>query len=424
MKFPYREMYRQMRIYPSYLWYLFGVFLSGLGDLSAKVALIWYLATSTPQPLVHLSILMMGMGAVFPAMLTVGGYWVDRYGYLIVARRAVIAQILLWTGFVALWMVFKMSRLTFGGDWVVGILVGDAALAPLLRPVDSALTQNVILSGHRESANALRGMQYELTYLLAPLLGGLLAAQHALLIALGFNILSFIVLEWVFFRMSTDCDSRTFQKTIKRVDVKSSLHEFAASVLSGARLLWGFKSLAGLVFLGFWWNMWILGPVEVLFPLLAHGLKGSAVSYGGFLMANSLGFLGGLLFWARKHVPRPWGWRYAGVLILDGVVYTTLGLVHSVGIAWFLVAAGGFITAPTDIWGSTLRQELIHSEYQGRVSALAGLVGFTGAPLGTVWVLLAINTFHWTIPLCFLIFGCILTAGALVISLLPVMRTA
>ncbi len=69
----------------------------------------------------------------------------------------------------------------------VTILIADAALSPLLRPIDSSLTQQMIASDHRQPANALHGMQYEITYLLGPLLGGLLATQHVILVALSFT---------------------------------------------------------------------------------------------------------------------------------------------------------------------------------------------------------------------------------------------
>ncbi len=100
-----------------------------------------------------------------------------------------------------------------------------------------------------------------------------------------------------------------------------------------------------------------------------------------------------------------------------------LGLVHHLWLTWLLIAVGGFSTAPTDIWGTTLRQELIAPDLQGRVSAIAGLVDFLGAPLGVTSVLFSVQTLHWPLSTCFIIFGLVLALGAAVMTQLRAMRT-
>lgn len=418
----YRVMYDQMRAYPLFLRYLFGTFLSGIGDLATIVALMWFLTTHAAHPAVYLSLVGIATGLIYPTMMTVAGYWVDRFGYARVARLAVLTRTALWASFVLLW-VFGAHNSMLALRLATGILVVDTAVSPFLRPVDSALTQQVVAADHRVPANALHGMQYEITYLVGPMLGGVLAARHVLMIALAFNLLSFVVLGWVFFTMPEGSRAVAPVSRSTKMPLSVQARGFIGALGAGVKTLWAFKGLGGMVFLGFWWNVWILGPVEVLFPLLAHEFHGSAVSYSSFLIANSLGFLGGLIFWARVRVPRPWGWRYAGVLMLDGVVYAIVGFSHWLWIAWLLIALGGFITAPTDIWGSTLRQELIAPEFQGRVSALAGFVGFLGAPLGSALVLLVLHTLRWPLSTCFLVFGGMLALGAATMTQLRVMRT-
>lgn len=419
----YRVMYYQMRSYPLFLRYLFGTFLSGIGDLATTVALMWFLTTHAAHPAVYLSLVGMAAGLIYPTTMNVAGYWVDRFGYVRVARLTVLTRTALWTGFVLLWVLVGAHSPTLALRLATGILIVDTAVSPFLRPVDSALTQQVVAVDHRAPANALHGMQYEITYLVGPLMGGVLAARHVLIVALVFNILSFVVLGWVFFTMPEGIRSVVAVNRPTKMPLSAKARGFIVALVAGVKTLWAFKGLGGIVLLGFWWNVWILGPVEVLFPLLAHEFHGSAVSYSSFLVANSLGFLGGLIFWARVRVPRPWGWRYAGVLMLDGVVYAIVGFSHSLWIAWFLIGLGGFITAPTAIWGSTLRQELIPSEFQGRVSALAGFIGFLGAPLGSVLVLLVLHGFRWPLSTCFLAFGGMLALGAAITTQLRVMRS-
>jgi hypothetical protein len=423
----YAGMYRQLRAYPLYLRYLAATFLSLVGDLATSVALLWFLATRAPDPALYLAIVSGVSGVAFPLMLIAAGYWVDSFGYVRVARCAVLARTAVWMLFVVLWVSHRLAAPMYP-VLAIAIILVDAFLAPLLRPVDSALTQQTVAPPDRVPANALHGIQYEAGYILGPLLGGVMTASHVLWAAFALNLVSFLFLAGIFVTWPSVISrhiqpARSFPCATP-LAIVVRVRRFVGALLDGARVLLHNRGLAGLVVLGWWWNLWILGPMEVIFPLLAHAYHGSAVSYGTFLVANSLGFLVGLAVWARHPGPRPWAWRYALVLAADGVLYVLVGLLHVLWIDWGLVGLGGFVTAPTDIWGNTLRQDLIPATHQGRVAAISGFLGFMGSPMGVGVTLLCLRGFHWPVTLCLAMFGLLLAAGAAVTAAAPAMRTA
>jgi MFS transporter, DHA3 family, macrolide efflux protein len=156
------------------------------------------------------------------------------------------------------------------------------------------------------------------------------------------------------------------------------------SCLSNLRIIFGSRTLLGLVALSFGFFL-LYGPVEVALPVhVASDLHGSADLLGWFWAANGAGaVLGSLIAPYLRH------WRLwptmIGIVACWGVVLLPLGLGAPIGLGLAAFAVGGVIFAPYNSIAMVVFQDAAPAgQLPGLLAARAGMM-IVAVPLGTVF---------------------------------------
>jgi MFS family permease len=155
-------------------------------------------------------------------------------------------------------------------------------------------------------------------------------------------------------------------------------------LVSGLRLIGGRKDLVSIVIMAFFTNF-IVGPANVIFPVLSEQVLGAGVTGYSVLMASfAVGmFLGSLLVGALgDHLNYRTG--IAGALAGIAVGMAGLGFASSLIPALALCVLAGLALPLANVTIATHLQRTVPREAQGRVFGSLNALGTLGAPLGLV----------------------------------------
>lgn len=281
-----------------YIYLLAVAFLSLSGDLIAAVATTWTLTTATSQPAFYLTASIVVTQAAFVVASPVMGYVVDKYGPLRSLIGATIARAV-----VIAFLAAAIGRIDEGmSPWVLIALLGlDYAITPISRTGEFVLIQVLVPEEDLNTANALQGIQYDLGFIVGPILGGLFADQLGVIIGWLVNIASFAaygLVVWWLIRQGKGTtignvpeESAEAKRDSAEREREESKEGFWASFKDGLRFLAKTPPLPLVIAVGFLWNVLLFGPLGVLNPLLATELLDSgAFGYGLLTAANAAGF--------------------------------------------------------------------------------------------------------------------------------------
>jgi MFS family permease len=381
--FTWLDRYRSAFQHKAYIYLLGVAFLSLTGDLMASVATIWVLTTQTDHSALYVTTTIILTQASFAIASPFMGHIIDKFGPLQALIGATLVRIIIIT------LLFICVTYLDNGlsPWfLVLLLTLDNAVAPIYRSGEFVMTQILVPEKDLNAANALQGIQFDLAFILGPILGGILADTIGLLAALIVNIFSFVlygsVILWL--KNRTSC---SFLKEVTVAEEKEESIGLFASLKQGIQFLKKKAPLPWLVAMGFFWNLLILGPTGVIFPILANDhLKTGALGYGLLMSANSAGFTMGLVIIGG--IKWKWPLAFSSVVSIGvlGLLYIFAGLTQHLIIVSAILFIGGLITAPTDVFSKRIRQKLVPVKFQGRITSVSSSLGFIGGPLGTLLI--------------------------------------
>jgi DHA3 family macrolide efflux protein-like MFS transporter len=352
--------------------FLSGQTVSLLGSSLVQYAILWYLTLETQSGVVLT--LATAFGFLPQAVMSVfGGVWADRHNrkFLLITADAVIAAttlvlaVMLWNGFDGLWLVYTTLAIRSLGAGVQTPAVG--ALLPQIVPADKLMRVNGINMS----------IQSAMT-LLAPALAAALFALMGLQAVLVVDVITAVIGISLVAVIPVARIVRSDVTSTYLADLRAGLsytrsHAVVRRVLVFFAIVFVLMAPAGyltplLVVRTFGDDVWRLTVNELAFGMgmLVGGILISA--WGGFrdrmrmLVVTSFAF--GIL---------SVGMGLSGdVLGLPGSFAVFLGfmLLTGVGVSWFSTTA------------TTLLQEQVEPEVQGRVFGLLGIVLAVAMPFG------------------------------------------
>lgn len=352
--------------------FLSGQTVSLLGSSLVQYSILWYLTLETQSGVVLT--LATAFGFLPQAVMSVfGGVWADRHNrkLLLITADAIIAAttlvlaIMLWNGFDGLWLIYTTLAIRSLGAGVQTPAVG--ALLPQIVPADKLMRVNGINMSIQSAMTLLAPA-------LAAALFALLGLQAVLLVdvitaVIGISLLAVIPVARVIRSDTTTSYSTDLRQGLSYV----RHHAVVLRVLVFFAIVFVLMAPPGyltplMVVRTFGEDVWRLTVNELAFGvgMLAGGALISA--WGGFhdrmrmLVATSFSF--GILSVCLG--------LSGDVLGLPGsfAAFLAFMLLIGVGVAFFSTTA------------TTLLQEQVDAEVQGRVFGLVGIVLAVAMPFG------------------------------------------
>lgn len=350
---------------PDYRMFWSGLLLSALGSEIGYLALIWFVKDQTQSALaVGLVISLRQIPGAIGSVL--GGPLLDRGSRRLLmatdnAGRALLTLtmcLLYFVGVLQLWQIYVVVA-------VSGLLasltnVGRGAITPALVGTGDLLP----------AANALNQVEWQVSSLAGPALGGMLLAFWSAPTILLVDVATLVIFAWSLWHLPKSVDL-----------LRRSTAGYRQSLLHGARLMVGSRPLLALTLLTFLFNA-AYGPLLVALPFyaderLGYGAPGLGWLWSAFAVGSLAGGLTASLFdrW-------PLGRGLSALVLLWGLLTAPLFWVHGLLPALVLMAVAGASYTPYSVLYLTARQRLAPVEAYGRVLGFTLVVTQLGAPLG------------------------------------------
>jgi MFS family permease len=370
-----------------------------LGSLVSFVG-DWVLFIALPVYVYDLTGSALATGGMFiaqtaPRLLlgSLAGVFVDRWD----RRRTMIAANLLSAAALLLLLLVRS-----GADlWLVYLAAFlQASIALFFQPAESALVPTLAGEEHLVHANALIALNWELTRLIAPPLGGLVMALFGLGSVIAIDSVSFLFSAAMIALIALPPAGRPQPAAEQPNNVAGAWRAVWRELIEGLQLVRGDRLV---------WSLFIItgvamvaeGIINVLgFPWLKQVLHGDALTRGWMASAQAVGgLLGGLLIGRMSKQLQP-----ANLIGLSGILLglaslalinvTALPIVPSLWLptALLLKLLQGVPIIGLFVSVDTLLQQSVADQYRGRIfgaygalSALATLAGQAAASLLGDW---------------------------------------
>jgi len=341
--------------------------LSMFGSMLVQYAIIWYVTLTTQSG----AILTISTVAGFLPQIVISlfaGVWADRYhrkfliigADILIAVSTLILAVFFFFGYQELWLIFLVSCIRSIGAGIQSPAVN--ALLPQIVPTDRLI-----------KVNSINGTLQPFIMIAAPILSG--------------AMLSFSRLEAIFF---VDVITAILAVSLLLI-LKVPPHQKAAAEqkpgyfddLKAGLAYIGQNRTIKTLFIFFAFVFFLVAPVAFLTPLLV------ARSFGGEvwrLTANEVTFFGGSIIGGV--IMTAWGgfnnrFRTIGFsCILWAILFTGLGLSRNFILYLVFMFLAGI---PMPFWSAsvtTLLQEIVNPDMQGRVFSVQQLIMSTIMPVG------------------------------------------
>lgn len=341
-----------------------------LGSMLVQYAIIWHLTLETQSGAV---LTISTIAGFLPQILLLpfAGVWADRYprklliigADMLTAVSTLVLAIFFLMGYRELWLIYLLSAIRSVGGGIQSPAVG--ALLPQIVPMDRLM-----------KVNSINGTLQPFIMIIAPVVAGALLASSTI--------------ESIFF---IDVVTAAIAVALLLV-LKVPPHQKAAEVQqtgylddlkAGVRYVWQ-HALIKRLFLFLAISFFLVAPVAFLSPLLVARSFGEEVWR---LTANEITFFGGSILggvimtaWGGfKNRVRTIGFAF----ILWGVLFAGLGVARDFIFYLVLMTLSGLPMPFMNASITTLLQETVDPDVQGRVFSVQGIIMSTVMPLGMLF---------------------------------------
>ncbi len=343
--------------------YLFGAFLSEIGNQMQVVAVAWQVYAITRNPA---SLGLIGLANFIPIILfsLIGGLVadkVDRKKLLIVSQ---IAQLIL----AVILLTLTLSHLI--NPWMIYLILVLVAISQSFSiPVRQSVIPHLIPKEYFMNAISLNVLQFQGATMIGPAIAGFLIAGVGVSAVYFFNAISFIFMIGAVFSIKVP---------LQRHDADEV--EFSwASIMDGVRFVLKTPILYTTMILDFCATFF--GTATILMPVFAQdvlhvGPKGLGLLYSGPAIG---GVLAGLLISALHHKIEHQGKAIIAALVLYGLATIGFGLSKIFFLSIFFLILLGFGDMTSTIIRNTIRQVITPDHLRGRMASVMRIF-FQGGP--------------------------------------------
>lgn len=347
-----------------------------IGDAAFEIALAWTVIRSTGSVTALAGVLLF-RAVPRGVLLLLGGAVVDRYSpravmlvtHIVRAVALAVLAVIAFTGTPALWQLAALAL-------VMGIC------AAFFAPASESIVPSLVEENELGQANAVQGFFEQTSFIVGPLMGGLLISVTGAWVVLGFNALTFVIAAFTVLAAPKAVQAGGQAPTSREIlrEIREGLGHARRS--HEVRLVLIVVSAATLSY---------SGVFAVGLPALATSL-GGASSLGLMVSGWGAGQLVGALGASVTGLPRRWGLLIIGMTFIEAVMFTTLGLVPSAwAAAGLLFVVGIGVSYSSDVALPTFIQTQTPRHLLGRISAVIGLPRVVFEPVSIAILGLALS---------------------------------
>lgn len=344
--------------FPRFRWVLFGEGLAMAGEAAFGIALAWLVVQETGS-IVALAGVLLAQAVPRGVLLLLGGALTDRYSpgrvmftcHVVRAVAMATIAVLAFSGALQLWHLY--------------FLAGIAGVASaFFLPASEAVLPQLLPEVRLPKGNAIQGVVEQTSFIIGPMLGGILTAWGGASMKIGVNAVALTTAALTSLNIPRgiiDRGSGSMRRVIE--DIAGGLRHAGRSrdfrivllIISAATL-----SYSGLFAVGL--------------PLLARSFSDSPTALGLLVSGWGAGQLLGTVAAAITGLPQRWGLLIIGMTLVEGVAFASLGLVDNQWAAVAILAVVGIgVAYSTDVALPTFIQTRTPRALLGRVSSLLGL---------------------------------------------------
>lgn len=351
----------------AFRWVWGGETISMVGDASYAVVFAWLVLSVTGSP-AALGLVMLAVTIPSGALVLVGGAITDRF-----SARAVMLVTHLARGTVMtlLTVLVVADAVQVWHLVAIGVVVGVSDA--FFTPASGSILPSLVAKQDLPRANALVGAAEQVSFLVGPMLGGLLMVAVGTPFAIGFNAMTFFVAAF-----SLLAAPRRVQEQTEGFSARAVFREIG----SGFRYARHNAEVRIMLLLVGAATLSYSGLFSVGLPALSRNFENGAVVLGAMVSAWGFGQLVGTILAAATGLPRRWGLLIVGMTIVEGTAFAVLGFVPNHVVAVVLLAVLGIgVAYSTDVALPTFIQTRTPEAMLGRVNSLIGLPRVGLAPL-------------------------------------------
>jgi MFS family permease len=360
----------------TYLRYLTGQALSGLGDQVWYIALSWAAIHAASAGVAGFVLSVSAIPRL--ALLLFGGVLADRFDI----RKLMIGSDILRTGVCAVAALVAYALTSPSLLMLVVLALVFGTVDALFMPAAGAMAPRILTPEQLKGGAVLATLAARIALTVGAPLGGYLLAYGGLTTALAVDAVTFAI-------------SVVTLASVKPRAVESATtaakEPYWDSFRAGLRYVTHHRVIGPLVLVIFLTNAGFVGPLNVGAALLADDRGWGAQGIGFMLTGFGVGAAVGALLTSRLKVRRA-GWAIAVLGAFQGVAVFAMALAPNLFTAAVATFVAGVLSGPMAILCSVLNQSETDDAYRGRVSSVITLVALGIVPLamGLMGVLVAV----------------------------------
>jgi len=340
--------------------------LSMLGDAAFAVGLAWAVIQTTGSFTALAGVLLL-QAVPRSLFLLLGGALVDRYSprpvmlicHGVSAIVMVVAAVASASGELRLWHLYILALVM--GVSSAFFIPASESIIPMLVPDDQL-----------DRANAFKGLLEQISFIVGPLLGGLLAAGTGPWAAFTANAATFVIAA------GTVLAAPKSSRPERLPSARTVLHEIGEGIGHARR---SHEIRLVLMVIGAA-TLSYSGVFAVGLPALSESLNGSAATLGLMVSGWGAGQLIGVVVASLTGLPKRWDWLIIGMSFVEAAMFTFLGVAASAWTAAVILGLVGIgVSYSSDVALPTFIQIHTPRRLLGRISSLIGLTRVAFEPL-------------------------------------------
>jgi MFS family permease len=351
-----------------YRWIWIGSFISNIGTWVQKVAQPWLILQLSASPF------LLGLDGFLQDIplllfLLVGGVLVDRFDK---RKILMLSQVVQLSAAVAISVLIALGEIRVSVILALSFVVG--CMQAFSTPAYLSFVPEIVGRAHLANAVALNSMQFNLSRLMGPVIGGVLLATLGAAWCFGLNALSFVAMFIVLLFAPSSPPS---QALASPTSMLAQIREGFEAVFSRKELVAIITMVFGISFFG--------APLLAFIAVLAKdalnvGAQGFSFALASFGLGAVLGAI--LVSSLESHWIRPK--TIVATAASLGVLIVLVALSTHYVLSLFLFLLSGFAFVSSNVIGNTILQTTVADALRGRAVSIYALAFRGGAPIGSL----------------------------------------
>lgn len=351
-----------------YRWIWIGSFISNIGTWVQKVAQPWLILQLSASPF------LLGLDGFLQDIplllfLLVGGVVVDQFDK---RKILMLSQVVQLSAAALISVLIVHGEIRVPVILVLSFVVG--CMQAFSTPAYLSFIPEIVGRAHLANAVALNSMQFNLSRLIGPVIGGVLLASLGVAWCFGLNALSFVAMFVVLLFVPS---SPISDATVSTNSLMAQIREGFEAVFSRKELVAIITIVFGISFFG--------APLLAFIAVLAKdalnvGAQGFSFALASFGLGAVLGAI--LVSSLQPHWIRPK--TVVATASSLAVLISLVALSMSYALSLFLLFLSGFAFVSSNVIGNTILQTSVSDTLRGRAVSIYALAFRGGAPIGSL----------------------------------------